>query len=51
MVVLNEKSGEKGWEFNLGKRIFASPITYLSQDQQLISIVAGSDVVTFGLHD
>jgi len=51
VVVLNAKSGEKVWEFNLGKRIFASPITYLSQDQQLISIVAGSDVVTFGLHD
>ena len=50
LVILNAKSGEKVWEFNFGKRIFASPVTYLSQGQQLISIVAGSDVVTFGLY-
>ena len=50
VVVLNAKSGEKVWDFNVGKPIFASPVTYLSQGQQLISIVAGSDVITFGLH-
>ncbi len=50
VVVLDAKSGDKVWDFNVGKTIFASPVTYLSQDQQLISIVAGSDVVTFGLH-
>lgn len=50
VVVLNAKNGEKVWDFNVGKPIFASPVTYLSQDQQLISIVAGSDVITFGLH-
>ncbi len=50
VVVLNSKSGEKVWDFNVGKQIFASPITYLSKNQQFISIVAGSDIITFGLH-
>lgn len=50
VVALSAKSGKKIWDFNVGKPIFASPVTYLSQDQQLISIVVGSDVVTFGLH-
>lgn len=50
VVVLNAKSGEKVWDFNVGKPIFASPVTYLLHNQQLISIVAGSDVITFGLY-
>lgn len=50
VVVLNAKSGKKVWDFNVGKPIFASPVTYLSQNQQLISMVAGSDIITFGLY-
>src|SRR3989338_751574 len=50
MVILNAKNGEKIWDFNTGKTIFASPVTYLSQEQQFLSVVAGSDVVTFGLY-
>ena len=50
VVILNAKNGEKIWDFNTGKTIFASPVTYLSQEQQFLSVVAGSDVVTFGLY-
>ncbi len=51
IVVLDAKSGEKIWDFSTGKPIFASPVTYLSKGKQLLSIVAGSDVITFGLYE
>ena len=50
VVILDAKNGEKVWDFNTGKPIFASPVTYLSRGKQLISVATGSHVVTFGLH-
>ncbi len=49
VVVLSAKDGKKVWDFNTGKSIYSSPVTYLAKSRQFISIVAGSDVITFGL--
>ncbi|HEY4474324.1 MAG TPA: PQQ-binding-like beta-propeller repeat protein [Candidatus Paceibacterota bacterium] len=50
VVAIDAVSGKKLWDFNTGRSIFASPISYSVEGQQLVSIVAGSDVFTFGLH-
>ncbi len=51
MVALNSVTGQELWKFNLGRPIFSSPVTYLVDGRQYISLVAGSDVFTFGLYD
>lgn len=49
VVALNSKEGKRVWDFSTGKQIFSSPITYLAKNRQYISVVAGSEVITFGL--
>ncbi len=48
-VALNGSSGEKLWEFNTGRPIFASPVTYSIDGKQYVSFIAGSEVFTFSL--
>lgn len=50
IVALNAQSGNKLWEFNTGRSIFAAPITYTVDGRQQISLVAGSEVYTFNLY-
>ena len=33
----------------MGRRLFASPVTYMIDGQQYVSIAAESDIFTFGL--
>ena len=42
-------SGEELWRIMTGGKIIAAPITYLSDEKQLISIAAGSAIFTFEL--
>lgn len=50
IVALDAVSGRKLWDFSTGRSIWASPVTYSVGGRQFVSIVAGSDVFTFGLH-
>lgn len=50
VMALDAISGDRLWEFNTGWPIFASPVTYLIGGREYLTIVAGSDVINFGLH-
>ena len=51
LVALDARSGKDLWHFSMGRNIFASPITYMVNGRQYVSIAAESDVFTFGLFD
>jgi alcohol dehydrogenase (cytochrome c) len=46
---LDARSGKELWHFNGGERVFASPITFLSRGQQLITIPIGDVLIAFAL--
>ena len=48
---LDAKIGEQLWYVNLGGRIIACPITYLSKGRQHVAIAAGSGLFVFALPD
>ena len=37
------------WHFSMGRSLFASPVTYMVNGKQYVSIAAESDIFTFGL--
>ena len=45
------RTGKALWHFNTGQKISASPITYGVQGKQYVAIMAGSNVIAFGLHE
>ena len=50
LYALDKATGIVYWKTNLGGNIKAAPITYESEGQQRLTIVANSVVFTFGLH-
>jgi len=48
---LDAETGRELWRVNLGGRIIAASVTYLSDEKQLVTIAAGSGLFTFGLKD
>ncbi len=42
-------SGDILWRFQTGGRVYANPITYMSEGRQFIAIAAGSGLFTFAL--
>ena len=50
VVAIDAVNGKKLWDFGTGRAIFGAPVSYSLNHRQYISIVAGSDVYTFGLH-
>ena len=48
---LDSDSGKELWRINTGGQIRASPITYLSEGKQLVSIASGSAIFTFELRE
>ena len=46
---LDANTGHELWLVNTGGRTVASPITYLCQGKQMVTIAAGHDIMTFGL--
>ena len=51
LVALDAKSGKHLWHFNLGQPLYSSPITYAVNGKQYVTIVAQTDVFTFGLFE
>ena len=46
---LDCRTGELLWRVNLGGRVANSPITYLVDGKQQVSVTAGNSLYTFGL--
>ena len=51
LVALEAKSGEHLWHFNVGQQLFSSPITYMVDGRQYVTLVTQTDVFTFGLFE
>jgi outer membrane protein assembly factor BamB len=49
VFALNSTTGEMLWSFSANGPVFASPISYLANGKQMVSIPAGDLIVTFGL--
>ena len=51
LTALDAKLGTALWHFNTGMPISAQPISYEVRGKQYVTIAAGANVVTFGLHE
>ncbi|MDX1982056.1 MAG: PQQ-binding-like beta-propeller repeat protein, partial [Bryobacteraceae bacterium] len=51
LTALDPASGKPLWHFNTGQQIKGQPITYGFKGQQYVAVAAGSNVVSFGLHE
>jgi alcohol dehydrogenase (cytochrome c) len=51
LVAVDAKTGQHVWHHNLGQALFSSPITYRVGGKQMVTIVAQTDVFTFGLFE
>ena len=49
LVAVDARTGKDLWHFSMGHNLFASPVTYMVDGQQYVSIAAESAVFTFGL--
>lgn len=49
LYALDAATGRELWSFNTGAHISAPPVTFRSQGEQLIAVVAGQDLIAFAL--
>ena len=49
LIALDAGTGKHLWHFNVGQTVNASPITWARNGTQYVTIVAQTDVFTFGL--
>ena len=49
LVAVEAVTGNYLWHFSLGQSIYASPITFMADGKQYVTIVAATDVFTFAL--
>ena len=49
VFALDSRTGERLWHFAANERVYASPISYLSNGKQYISLAVGDVLLTFGL--
>jgi len=49
VFALDARTGERLWYFAGNERVYASPISYLSNGKQYVSLAVGDVLVTFGL--
>ena len=49
VFALDARTGERLWYFAGNERVYASPISFLSNGKQYISLPVGDVLVTFGL--
>jgi alcohol dehydrogenase (cytochrome c) len=49
VFALDARTGERLWYFSGNERVYASPISYLSNGKQYVSLAVGDVLVTFGL--
>jgi hypothetical protein len=48
---LDATSGQHLWHFGAGQMMTASPVTYMAEGKQYVTIAAGMDVFSFGLFE
>ncbi len=51
LIALDARSGEELWHFSTGHEMFASPMTFMAEGKQYVTIAAETDVYTFGLFE
>ena len=49
--MLDAKTGALLWKTNLGGQIVNGPMTYEVDGKQYVAVIAGNNLVTFGLRD
>src|SRR5580700_327896 len=49
LVALDAPTGRHLWHYSLGQNITASPITFMADGKQYVTIAAATDVFTFAL--
>ena len=49
VFALDARNGERLWYFAGNERVYASPISYLANGKQCVSLAVGDVLVTFGL--
>jgi alcohol dehydrogenase (cytochrome c) len=49
LEAVDGKTGQPLWQFRMGQRIHASPMSYAVDGKEYVAIAAGSDVFVFGL--
>lgn len=49
IFALNSTTGKRLWTFSSNGPVFASPISFLANGKQMVSIAAGDMIATFGL--
>jgi alcohol dehydrogenase (cytochrome c) len=49
IFALDARTGERLWYFLGNERVYASPISFLSNGKQFVSLAVGDVLVTFGL--
>jgi outer membrane protein assembly factor BamB len=49
VFALDARTGERLWNFPGNDRVYASPISYLVNGKQYVSLAVGDVIVTFGL--
>jgi alcohol dehydrogenase (cytochrome c) len=48
VFALDSRTGERLWHFAANERVYASPISYLANGKQYVSLAVGDVLVTFG---
>ena len=51
LVAVDAKTGRHLWHYYMGQMLTASPVTFLVDGKQYVSIAAATDVFTFGLFE
>jgi len=51
LMVADAANGKPLWKFQTNQRWRASPMTYMFDDKQFISVAAGSNIIAFAIHD
>ncbi len=51
LVAVDATSGRHLWHYHLGQPLWASPVTFMADGRQYVTIVAATDVFTFGLFE
>ncbi|MBM3734252.1 MAG: PQQ-dependent dehydrogenase, methanol/ethanol family [Acidobacteria bacterium] len=51
LTALNARTGKDLWHFNTGQPISTQPVSYLMDGKQYVTVINGSNVVTFGLFE
>lgn len=51
LVALDAKSGKHLWHFAMGQTLYASPITFMVDGKQYVTIASSTDVFTFALFE